>query len=149
VAKPSIKDVELAVCDRFNITAEQIRGVDRTRRIAGPRQIAYYLAREKTGRSFPVIGSHFGVDHSTVVHGAQKIAALIETNPKVAAYVEECRAAIPSVDDRESAKKARMQFWAQRLRDGVASWPAHLPPPVSMIPPVPMPEPADAVVSAV
>lgn len=146
MAKLSLKDVESVVCRRFNLTAEEIRSDSRARRIARPRQIAMFLARERTAYSFPTIAKHFGcLDHATVISGCDRIAAMMVSNPKIAAYVQECRAAIPEAEARAAARKAKLQFWAQRLSEGVASWPADMPPPVSMIPPPFEPEQADAV----
>jgi chromosomal replication initiator protein len=46
----------------------------RTQKIAFPRQIAMYLARELTDSSLPQIGKEFGGrDHTTVIHSHKKI----------------------------------------------------------------------------
>ncbi len=51
----------------------------RTRSIAFPRQIAMYMSRELTDLSFPQIGNRFGGrDHSTVLHGYDKIQQKIK-----------------------------------------------------------------------
>ena len=43
--------------------------------IAMPRQIAMYLAKELTQKSFPEIGALFGGrDHTTVLHAVKKIS---------------------------------------------------------------------------
>lgn len=58
----------------FNISVEDINSKKRTRAIALPRQVAMYLTREMTELSLPKIGEEFGGrDHSTVIHGCQKI----------------------------------------------------------------------------
>jgi chromosomal replication initiator protein len=47
------------------------------RKIAYPRQIAMYLAKELTGASLPEIGRTFGgKHHTTVLHSIQKIESL-------------------------------------------------------------------------
>jgi chromosomal replication initiator protein len=49
--------------------AEELLSSTRTARIAWPRQVAMYLARELTGESLPAIGRQFGGrDHTTVLH---------------------------------------------------------------------------------
>jgi chromosomal replication initiator protein len=48
-----IRDIERAVCQRFKLTPERLRGAGRQRKIARPRQIAMYLARELTDASLP------------------------------------------------------------------------------------------------
>ncbi|MBY0374071.1 MAG: chromosomal replication initiator protein DnaA, partial [Bryobacteraceae bacterium] len=47
------------------------------RRIAYPRQIAMYLAKDLTNASLPEIGRAFGgKHHTTVLHSVQKITTL-------------------------------------------------------------------------
>src|SRR3546814_7947784 len=49
----------------------------RVRAIARPRQVAMYLAKELTPRSYPEIGRRFGGrDHSTVIHAVRTVEAL-------------------------------------------------------------------------
>ena len=68
------------------------------RRITGivkPRQIAMYLAKELTPRSLPDIGRRIGGrDHTTVLYGVRKIAALIKRDSNLAAEVATIRARI-------------------------------------------------------
>jgi len=67
----------------------------RTKGIVKPRQIAMYLAKELTPRSLPDIGRRIGGrDHTTVLHGVRKIAALIKRDPNLAAEVATIRARI-------------------------------------------------------
>ena len=43
-----------------------------------PRQIAMYLARKELNSSFPTIGDFFGGrDHTTVMHGVDKIEKVV------------------------------------------------------------------------
>src|SRR5208282_2515025 len=57
--------------------------------------IAMYLAKELTPRSLPDIGRRIGGrDHTTVLHGVRKIAALIKRDPNLAAEVATIRARI-------------------------------------------------------
>jgi chromosomal replication initiator protein len=52
--------------------------------IAGPRQVAMYLAKEMTQKSLPEIGELFGGrDHTTVLHGVRKIALLRSTDTEL------------------------------------------------------------------
>ena len=96
--KPTLRDIEWVVCSKFGIKPEILRLPVRRGRPTGtnrPRQIAYFLAREFTGFSYPRLGMFFNRDHTTVLTGVRRIQGLIQTNPKVAAYVDECRAALP------------------------------------------------------
>jgi chromosomal replication initiator protein len=59
----------------FNITVDEMDSKKRTKAISTPRQVAMYLTREMTDLSLPKIGEEFGGrDHSTIIHGCQKIA---------------------------------------------------------------------------
>jgi chromosomal replication initiator protein len=51
------------------------------------------LAREFTSMSLPAIASAFGrKDHSTVIHGINRIESRVETDDELATLVESCRA---------------------------------------------------------
>ncbi|MCX7683406.1 MAG: chromosomal replication initiator protein DnaA [Anaerolineae bacterium] len=66
----------------FGIEEAALRGPGRSQAIARPRQIAMYLIREETGESLPQIGELLGGrDHTTVLHGCERIASLIEEDP--------------------------------------------------------------------
>lgn len=66
----------------FNISTDEMKGKRRTQNIVYPRQIAMYLCRKLANvQSLPMIGQAFGGrDHSTVIHGCDKIAAELETD---------------------------------------------------------------------
>lgn len=87
-----VRDVEHAVCLRFNVTPELMRSRSRSRRIVRPRLIAMYIARDETDASYPAIGNHFNRDHSTAIHARQRIAALsMDAGSLVADDVQGCR----------------------------------------------------------
>ena len=67
--------IKETVSKYFSIDKEELSGSKRSNDIAFPRQIAMYLCREVANMSFPQIGNEFGNrDHSTVMHGYNKIA---------------------------------------------------------------------------
>ncbi len=67
------------VADYYQITVNDLICHSRRREITVPRQIAMYLTREMTNLSLPQIGQVFGNrDHTTVLHGCEKIAASIK-----------------------------------------------------------------------
>lgn len=130
----SMHDIEATVCARFKLSTAEMHSDDRARRIARPRQIAMFLAKERTDLSYPQIGMHFGRDHSTAVHAVGRIGKMLVTHPKVAAYVDECRAALPVIDEAAvRLRKARLRYMGELCARGVMSWPAHLPPPVELL----------------
>ncbi|MDO8562264.1 MAG: chromosomal replication initiator protein DnaA [Candidatus Limnocylindria bacterium] len=62
------------VARHYNVPVEQLRGRARDRQIVLPRQIAMYLMREETEAPLLRIGEALGGrDHSTVLHGCDKI----------------------------------------------------------------------------
>ena len=81
----------------FSIDKEDLAGSKRSNDIAFPRQIAMYLCREVAGMSFPQIGLEFGNrDHSTVMHGYNKIAKEIKDKNSTKLIVESVKNIITS-----------------------------------------------------
>ena len=77
----SVGEIQAAVGEHFGLSPEELLSTARTARIAWPRQVAMYLARELTGESLPAIGRHFGGrDHTTVLHAWRRTGARIITD---------------------------------------------------------------------
>jgi len=73
----TIESIIKAVADRFALQPAQLKQKTNERKIAYPRQIAMYLAKELTSASLPEIGRAFsGKHHTTVLHSIQKIDKL-------------------------------------------------------------------------
>ena len=54
------------------------------------RQIAMYLSRQLTKNSLPDIGRQFGgKDHTTVLHGYDKIKRLVESDSQFKAEIDQ------------------------------------------------------------
>ena len=69
------------ICEHFHISREDLTGSKRNSEIVFPRQIAMYLCREMTQTQFKEIGKIMGgKDHSTVIHGYDKIAYEVKNN---------------------------------------------------------------------
>ncbi|HYM44845.1 MAG TPA: chromosomal replication initiator protein DnaA, partial [Solirubrobacteraceae bacterium] len=91
--RPSTADISAAACEYFGLTLDELLSPSRTPRIAWPRQIAMYLARELTNDSLPAIGRHFGGrDHTTVMHACRRTASRITTDHASRDAVEKLRA---------------------------------------------------------
>jgi chromosomal replication initiator protein len=70
----SVENIQKSVADFYNIKVADMYSKRRPANIAMPRQIAMYLAKELTQKSFPDIGDLFGGrDHTTVLHAVKKI----------------------------------------------------------------------------
>ena len=78
----TIADVIKLVAERSHVTVDQMKSKKRTQDLALARQVAMYVAREKVGASLNMIGKSFGNrDHTTVLHGCQKIQRLMGQDP--------------------------------------------------------------------
>jgi chromosomal replication initiator protein len=80
----SIENIQKTVAEYFKIRVADLLSKRRSRSIARPRQVAMALAKELTNHSLPEIGDAFGGrDHTTVLHGCRRIAALRETEKRL------------------------------------------------------------------
>jgi chromosomal replication initiator protein len=85
----SIGEIQAAVGAHFGLSADELLSTTRVARIAWPRQVAMYLARELTGESLPAIGRHFGGrDHTTVLHACRRASARLEDDDDARRSVE-------------------------------------------------------------
>lgn len=72
------------VCRYYNVERDRIKGKQRDRDIVWPRQVAMYLMREDTGASLMQIGAELGGrDHTTVLHGWEKVNEEVNANDRV------------------------------------------------------------------
>ncbi len=79
----TIEQVQRTVCDFYGVTLSDLKAKNRTTAIAFPRQVAMYLARHLTHASLADVGRAFGGrDHTTVLHGVDKIHALMQGDSK-------------------------------------------------------------------
>jgi hypothetical protein len=90
---PSVIDIKRKVAELHGITVEELSCHRREARLVRARQIAIYLVKELTQKSFPEIGRLFGNrDHTTILHSCRRIAGMIAADPKCAAEVASIRA---------------------------------------------------------
>ncbi|HEU5348072.1 MAG TPA: chromosomal replication initiator protein DnaA, partial [Ktedonobacterales bacterium] len=77
----SVADVLEAVAEHYRISPDDLRGKQRDKHIVVPRQVAMYLMRQETEASLMEIGQALGGrDHSTVLHGCEKINREVNEN---------------------------------------------------------------------
>ena len=76
------------VCEHLNVKPEDIKSKKRNEDIVIPRQIVMYLCSEYTDYSSTKIGEFLGKDHSTVLHGVQKLKDDIENDDILRGKVE-------------------------------------------------------------
>lgn len=93
--KLTVPQVMQAVVDYYRLSMEKLCSKNRSRVVSFPRQVAMYLARTETDASFPQIGQHLGDrDHTTIMHGYEKISGLMETDEKVRRDVLQIKAGL-------------------------------------------------------
>ena len=84
-----IEEIQKVVARHYNVTKHDLLSARRTRTIVRPRQIAMYLAKTMTPRSFPEIGKRFGGrDHTTVLHAVRKIEGMVAADETLAHEIE-------------------------------------------------------------
>lgn len=85
----TVEYITEVVADHFDITVSDILSSKKSRNIAYPRQICMYLCRVLTGNSQKEIGAKLGKrDHSTIIHGINKITADLKTDTALQNVVE-------------------------------------------------------------
>jgi len=73
----TIDEIQRTVCQFYRIDRSEMSSKRRSRAVVRPRQVAMYLAKVLTPRSYPEIGRKFGGrDHSTVIHAVRLIEDL-------------------------------------------------------------------------
>jgi chromosomal replication initiator protein len=78
-----------AVAEQYGITVEDMKSNNRSKTIAYPRQIAMYLVRTILNTNYRDIGILLGDrDHSTVMHGCDKIAKDYKANETVRSQID-------------------------------------------------------------
>lgn len=83
--KITVEEIQRKVAEHFNVRLSDMIGPKRTRTIARPRQVAMFLSKTLTSRSLPDIGRRFGGrDHTTILHGVNKITELMATDSQLA-----------------------------------------------------------------
>lgn len=93
------------VSEHFQISIDQMISKNRSSQIARPRQIAMYLCKNMTDTSLDSIGSLLGGrDHSTIIHGINKIDEEYESN-------ETTRGLIDTIKNENQPKLRYSQFF--------------------------------------
>jgi chromosomal replication initiator protein len=73
----TIDEIQRTVCQFYSVDRTEMSSKRRARAVVRPRQVAMYLSKVLTPRSYPEIGRKFGGrDHSTVIHAVRLIEEL-------------------------------------------------------------------------
>jgi hypothetical protein len=71
--EPTMREIASAVCDVWKIGELDLMSDRRTTPLAEARQVFYWICKNYTSRPTTQIGAFARRDHSTVIHGIQKI----------------------------------------------------------------------------
>jgi chromosomal replication initiator protein len=98
----SIPQIQAAVAAHYGLAVAELLSSSRAARIAWPRQLAIYLAREYTATSLQTIGEAFGGrNHATVLHACKRVSERLANDQQVCEELRELKDAVgESRDDR-------------------------------------------------
>lgn len=86
------KAVLEAVCSYFNLNQKDLTGAKRQKELVFPRHIAMFILSEQLSLTVEKIGQILGKrDHTTVMHGRDKIKKLTQTDREVQRIINEIR----------------------------------------------------------
>lgn len=90
--KPSPKQVIEEIAEYYGLRVDDLSGKRRSKDVVLPRQIAMYILRSELDLSFPQIGGHLGGrDHTTIMHGCEKVETLMQTKDPITQEISEVR----------------------------------------------------------
>jgi chromosomal replication initiator protein len=79
----TVETIQKFICHHFKIKLSQLKAKNNSPKVAFPRQIGMYLAKELTKASLPEIGKKFGgKHHTTVLHSVRKIEKMRNDDPE-------------------------------------------------------------------
>ncbi len=77
------------VAEQFDVRPEDITSKRRNNEFAVPRQVVMYLCKDMTDYSYMNIAKMLGKkDHTTIIHGVNKISTEIESNEELASKID-------------------------------------------------------------
>jgi chromosomal replication initiator protein len=83
----TVEAIQDITADAFGLPRDDLLSASRAARLAWPRQLAMYLAREHTGETLPAIGARFARNHTTVLHAYRRAAQRIAADPEAFDFV--------------------------------------------------------------
>jgi hypothetical protein len=94
------------VSEAYGVSPADILSTRRGDGIMEPRQVAMFLARHCTLQSFPQIARAMHRDHTTVMHGVDRVRERIARDPSFARHVAAIEAQVLSQPDHQASEAA-------------------------------------------
>ena len=96
----SIGRIQATVAAHYDLAVSDMVSASRAARVAWPRQVAIYLARELTSTPLQTIGEAFGGrNHATVLHACKRVADRLGDDQQVGTELQQLKSAISSRED--------------------------------------------------
>ena len=90
----SISDIQKKVAEKYSIKLSDLTGKSRKKEFVSPRHIAMYLCRDILDDSLVTIANSFDRDHTTLMHGIDKIKEQIELDSDFKEEIESIKKSI-------------------------------------------------------
>lgn len=101
---PDIATIQRLVAKYFDVSVESLRGKRRTSQLALARQVAMYVAKQRTGMTLVEIGKRFGNrDHSTVIYALNRVTEELRRNDLLRQTVTQIEGELDSPSAKTSA----------------------------------------------
>jgi chromosomal replication initiator protein len=85
----SISRIQKAVADHYKVSVDGLRSRSNVGNVLVPRQVAMYLCKRLTTKSYPEIARQFGgKHHTTVIHSVEKINKLVDSDREMDTLVK-------------------------------------------------------------
>lgn len=84
VKKAPVKDVYQLISSFYGVKMSDLKGQSRKKEMVFPRQVLMWLLHQELGLTLEEVGGQLGNrDHTTILHGCEKIKALFNTSEKI------------------------------------------------------------------
>lgn len=83
------EDIQAIIAEKYNVKLNDLKSKSRKKDIVIPRQIAMYVCREMLNVSLVSIANDFNRDHTTIMHGYDKIKGEMEDNQEFRKEIED------------------------------------------------------------